>query len=353
MRGFALFFALSLVAPGALAQGFAGLGTAADGFAVPRPDPTFTFPDDHGAHPEYRIEWWYLTATLTDAEGRDYGAQWTLFRSALAPETTAGWTAPQLWMGHAAVTTEDDHFSTERLARGGIGQAGVTAAPFTAWIDDWAMTSAAEAGADALDALRLRARGTDFAYTLSLVAEGPLIFHGAQGYSVKSAEGQASYYYSQPFYQVTGEITLADGPVTVTGTAWLDREWSSQPLSETQEGWDWFSLQLPGGDRLMGFGLRERDGGVYTAATWIGANGETVAYPDGALRLTPLTWTQVEGREVPTEWRVALPDRGLDIVTTPLNPQSWMSTSFAYWEGPISFTGSHEGRGYLEMTGYE
>jgi len=336
-----------------LAQGFAGLGTEAEGFAVPQRPAQFDFPADHGPHPEYRIEWWYLTATLEGPDGTRYGAQWTLFRSALAPEDSTGWQATQLWMGHAGLTTPTAHFAAERLARGGIGQAGATAQPFEAWIDDWTMRSTAAPGTDAYSALALTARGPDFAYDLSLSATGPLIFHGDQGYSVKSAEGQASYYYSQPFYQVTGTITLPDGPVEVTGTAWLDREWSSQPLSETQDGWDWFSLQFEDGARMMGFGLRDRAGETYTAATWIDPDGTTTAYPDGALRLTPLRTTQVAGREVPVDWRVELPDRGLDIETTALNPQSWMDVSFAYWEGPITFTGSHDGIGYLEMTGYE
>jgi len=345
--------ALALMATQTLAQGFAGLGTEAEGFAVPQRPAQFDFPADHGPHPEYRIEWWYLTATLEGPDGTRYGAQWTLFRSALAPEDSTGWQATQLWMGHAGLTTPTAHFAAERLARGGIGQAGATAQPFEAWIDDWTMRSTAAPGTDAYSALALTARGPDFAYDLSLSATGPLIFHGDQGYSVKSAEGQASYYYSQPFYQVTGTITLPDGPVEVTGTAWLDREWSSQPLSETQDGWDWFSLQFEDGARMMGFGLRDRAGETYTAATWIDPDGTTTAYPDGALRLTPLRTTQVAGREVPVDWRVELPDRGLDIETTALNPQSWMDVSFAYWEGPITFTGSHDGIGYLEMTGYE
>jgi predicted secreted hydrolase len=121
------------------AQGFAGLGTQADGFSIPAPNLTFDFPTDHGPHNDYRIEWWYLTANLTAQDGTPYGLQWTLFRSALAPQEGTGWTAPQLWMGHAAVTTPDDHFVSERLARGGIGQAGVTAEPFAAWIDDWTL----------------------------------------------------------------------------------------------------------------------------------------------------------------------------------------------------------------------
>lgn len=335
------------------AQGFAGLGTAADGFAVPERPAIFAFPQDHGPHPDYRIEWWYLTATLTGADGADYGVQWTLFRSALAPREASGWDAPQLWMAHAGLTTSEAHFSAERLARGGIGQAGATPDPFTAWIDDWAMTATDPQAADALDALNVTARGPDFAYDLDLSATGPLIFHGEGGYSVKSAEGQASYYYSQPFYTVTGTLTLPDGPVSVAGTAWLDREWSSQPLSDRQDGWDWVSLQFDGGARMMGFTLRQTDGSAYTAATWIEPDGTTQSYADGALSMTPLRETTVAGRQVPTEWRIELPDRGLDVTTVPLNPQAWMDVSVSYWEGPIRMTGSHPGRGYLEMTGYD
>jgi predicted secreted hydrolase len=334
------------------AQGFAGLGQGGDGFAMPARPAQFDFPQDHGPHPEYRIEWWYLTATLSDTQGNDYGVQWTLFRSALHPFEAEGWASPQIWMGHAGVTTAHHHFAAERLARGGIGQAGVQTAPFRAWVDDWHMTSTAPAGSDALSMLRMAAGGDDFAYALDLAATGPLIFHGQDGFSVKSPEGQASYYYSQPFYRVQGRLDLPTGPVQVTGAAWLDREWSSQPLSATQQGWDWFSLHLGDGARVMGFGLRDMQGGIYTSATWIAPDGETTAYGDGALRLTPLDYAQVAGRRVPVEWRVELPDRGLDITTRPLNRQSWMDVSIPYWEGPIRFSGTHAGRGYLEMTGY-
>jgi predicted secreted hydrolase len=344
---------LCLSSGGALAQGFAGLGTAADGFALPQRPAQIEFPADHGPHPDYRIEWWYLTATLSGPDGTEYGVQWTLFRSALAPRAAEGWEAAQLWMGHAGLTTPDAHYSAERLARGGIGQAGARAEPFSAWIDDWAMTSTAEPGQDAYDALAVAARGDGVAYELDLTASGPLVFHGDDGYSVKSPEGQASYYYSQPFYEVSGTLDLPGGAVEVTGTGWLDREWSSQPLSETQEGWDWVSLQFADGARLMGFSLRETGGGVFTSATWIAPDGATTAYPDGALAMTPLEQTTVAGRQVPTAWRIELPDHGVDITTAPLNARSWMDVSVSYWEGPISFSGSHEGRGYLEMTGYE
>ena len=349
----AILAAILPAAPPATGQGFAGLGTDAGGFAVPAPDGELIFPADHGPHPAYRIEWWYLTATLTGADGRDYGIQWTLFRNALAPEDGEGWTAPQMWMGHAGLTTPGNHYHAERLARGGIGQAGVTAMPFEAWIDDWQMLSTAPDGADALSAMDLTARGPDFAYTLGLQADGPLVPHGDGGYSVKSQAGQASYYYSQPFYEVTGTLSLPGGEVAVTGQGWLDREWSSQPLAEGQAGWDWFSLVFEDGSRLMAAGVRDTAGGRFTLATSIAADGTATSYGDGAVTLTPLGTALVAGREVPVEWRLQLPAEGIDVTTTPLNPRSWMGTAVPYWEGPIGIDGSHSGRGYLEMTGYD
>lgn len=342
-----MFCLIVLMAAPAFGQGFAGLGSTADGFSVPQRGADFHFPADHGPHPDFRIEWWYLTANLEDADGTQYGLQWTLFRSALAPRDDQGWDSGQLWMGHAAVTTPRAHFVAERRARGGIGQAGVTLGDrFSAWIDNWTFSGRAD-----LSDMTLSASTNTFGYDMDLVAQGPLVFQGDGGYSVKSAEGQASFYYSQPFYAIKGMLTLPNGPVAVTGQAWLDREWSSQPLAPDQQGWDWFSLAFDDGARLMGFALRGTDS-TYTSATWITATGETTAYPDGAFHATPLAQSHVAGRDLPTRWRVELPARGVNVTVQALNPESWMATSVPYWEGPIEIDGSHTGRGYLEMTGY-
>jgi len=345
MSGKAVWVALMLMVWGSAvaAQGFAGLASDATGFAVPEPGLVLEFPRDHGPHTDYRIEWWYLTANLQGPDGTDYGVQWTLFRTALAPFEVAGWASPQVWLGHAAITTPTAQHVAERLARGGIGQAGVVAEPFAAWIDDWQMAG--------LDTMALRAGGSDFAFDLALEAQGPLVPQGQGGYSVKSAAGQASAYYSQPFYRVSGTLVLPEGEVAVTGQGWLDREWSSQPLATGQTGWDWFSLHFDSGEKLMAFRLR--DGGAgFTAATWISALGVPEPLPDGALRLEPLARAEVAGRDLPVAWHLELPAKGLVIDTVPVNPAAWMATSFPYWEGPIRFSGSHSGRGYLEMTGY-
>ena len=337
----------------ARAQGFAGLGGESDGFAVVAPGKALEFPRDHGPHPDYRIEWWYLTANLKDAAGNEWGAQWTLFRQAMAPGAQQeGWANQQIWMGHAAVTSAATHRYAEKFARGGVGQAGAEAAPFRAWIDSWEMRSLDAFSSQTVAPLAVSASGDDFSYALSLSADRSLVLQGDGGYSRKSERGQASYYYSQPYFSASGTITAGDKSVDVAGRAWMDREWSSQPLASDQTGWDWFSLHLDSGEKVMLFRLRQKDGQNYYAGNWIDADGRSAPLPAEMIKMTPTVITDIDGRKLPTSWSVAIADRGLKIDSVPLNTRSWMGTRFAYWEGPISFSGSHRGIGYLEMTGY-
>ncbi|WP_233235206.1 lipocalin-like domain-containing protein [Bordetella sp. LUAb4] len=361
--------------------GFAGLGRDADDYARVTRGRPLVFPQDHGPHDGYRIEWWYVTADMKDEEGRDWGAQWTLFRSALRPgPEQAGWESPNVWMAHAALTDATSHQFAEKFARGGIGQAGVhirvlparqasddgqsqsraalatrdqslsggQSPAFSAWIDDWSLQ-----GPD-IDHLTMQANGKDFRYRLALEADGPLVLHGDAGYSEKSGQGQASYYYSQPFYRVSGDIERAGKVHHVQGTAWLDREWSSQPLSADQRGWDWFSLHLASGAKVMLFQVRQAKGTPYRAGTWIGPDGHSTALRGDQIQLDPMTWTQLDdGRKLPTRWRVRIAGTtggDVDVTADALQPKAWMGTSFPYWEGPVRL--SPGGTGYLEMTGY-
>ena len=343
---------IALSSRGAPAGGFAGLGEDATSFAAVVPGKPLVFPADLGAHPEYRIEWWYVTANLKDAEGQSYGVQWTLFRQATDPgPQREGWANQQVWMGHAAVSSATTHRFAETLARGGVGQAGVTAVPFRAWIDDWSL--ATEGEKDGLSRVAMTAKGADFAYRLTLATDKAPVPQGDQGYSRKSENGQASYYYSQPFFKVDGTLTIEGREVAVTGQAWMDREWSSQPLAADQKGWDWFSLHLASGEKLMLFRLRgAAAGNAFRAGTWIKPDGTPEALANDDIVLTPMAEHVVSGRTLPIGWKVEVKSRGLAIETKALNAETWMGTRFPYWEGPITFTGSHAGEGYLEMTGY-
>ncbi|WPN76812.1 lipocalin-like domain-containing protein [Pseudomonas germanica] len=331
-------------------KGFAGMGNQAMAFTPVVPGRVFSFPADHAAHAGFRIEWWYVTANLKDQQGNEFGVQWTLFRSALKPVAEqAGWADQTIWLGHAAVTSSTVHHAAERYARGGVGQAGVQLAPFEAWIDDWRFASQAQ---DPLSDLQLSARDKDFAYQLHLTSSRPLVLQGDKGFSQKSEEGQASYYYSQPFFQASGTLQIDGQSYTVSGPAWLDREWSSQPLTANQTGWDWFSLHLDSGEHVMLYRMRQKDGAPYLTGTWIAADGQTQTLRSSQIQLTPQETSKVAGRAMPVKWSISIPDKHLDITLDALNPNAWMNLRIPYWEGPVHIRGSHPGQGYLEMTGY-
>ena len=181
------------------------------------------------------------------------------------------------------------------------------------------------------------------------LASRPLVLQGDHGYSRKSDQGQASYYYSQPFFSATGSVRIDGTTYQVSGPAWLDREWSSQPLAANQSGWDWFSLHLDRGEQLMLFRVRQQDGPGYLTGTWIDQQGHTQTLHNADIQLTPLASTEIDGRRIPTRWSLKIPGKQLDITTEAVNPNAWMNLSIPYWEGPVRFDG---GVGYLEMTGY-
>src|SRR5689334_14142063 len=296
-RSFATGSALLALGATARAQGFAGLDEKSDGFARVVPGRTFSFPADHGPHPEFRIEWWYVTANLREASGQAYGAQWTLFRQALQPGTALeGWATQQVWMAHAAVTRADTHRAIETYARGGVGQAGVEAMPFRAWIDAWQMRALDGFDARNIAPLELTASTAEFSYTLRLTADRPLVLQGDGGFSKKSEREQASYYYSQPFFKVAGRLAIDDKEVAVTGQAWMDREWSSQPLAPDQNGWDWFALHFSGGEKLMLYRMREASGRPYASGNFLSPDGKGTALATGDITMTPKGTTDIAGR---------------------------------------------------------
>ena len=342
---------------------FAVLAQSAEGYASARPGQPLEFPRDHGSHPDYRIEWWYLTANLQDPEGRHYGAQWTLFRIAVQPpgKRQAGnaWQSSQVYMAHFAITTPEDHVAFQRYARGGehgnASRSGVTEKPFAAWLDDWILSSS---GNEWLP-MKVRARQDDYSISLTLESDKPLILQGEAGFSQKHASGGGSFYYSQPYLAASGELELHGQRIPVSGLAWLDREWSSQFLQLEQVGWDWFSLHLQSGEKLMLFQLRQRPGenqpGNFLHGVLISPDGGKVPLNPEMISLQVLEESPVADRLLPTRWRIDLPQIERNLEIGALHSDQWMNVDFPYWEGAVIVSGEgpqNSGRGYMELTGY-
>jgi predicted secreted hydrolase len=316
-----------------------------------------TFPKDHQAHPNFRHEWWYLTANLIDEDGNALGVQWTQFRFAAAPENIAkqnkstAWQSQQIYMAHSAVTTEDKHYADEKWSRDQAELAGVSTSPFRVYLDDWQWTSST----DDLFPATLNANSEQFGYSLTLTSDAPYQKQGEQGYSTKSSDGKvASYYYSQPFINVSGDVTIDGVTHQVSGKGWIDREWSSQFLLDSQQGWDWFALRLSDETSLVVFQLRNSAVGEasYAHARLMQQNGSGIAISQQDITLTATKQTVIDGRDYPTEWQISIPTKNIELTVSALNPKAKMPLSVPYWEGPISIKGTHSGSGYMELTGY-
>jgi predicted secreted hydrolase len=328
------------------------------GYGAVVPGRSIELPADHLPHKDYRIEWWYLTANLQDAEGNDYGVHWTLFRQSLsAAADPGGWASNQVYMAHGALTTPDGHVYEQRFARGGIGQAGVALdeqGHFAAWLDDWQLQG--EADGPLPGRLVFTVAGAKI--ELDLQANTPWVLQGQNGYSQKSAQGQASYYYSQPHIRISGSLQQHGEAVALEGVGWLDREWSSQPLAPDQPGWDWLALHLDDGSALMVYRLRQADRDHWISGSWVDLQGHATTLAPADVVFEPLATNAVTSatgrvRDLPLSWRVALPAKGLSWTVSPVAVDHWLDTAFPYWEGPVRVQGSTTGRGYLELTGYE
>lgn len=355
----------------------------------------FVFPADHGPHPDFRNEWWYVTGNLRSDDGREVGFQFTIFRSALAPEpagevaaegltgvageaaagAASAWRTHQAYMGHFAVTDAGGRrfHAAERFARGAVGLAGARAEPFRVWIEEWSLEEAggetgggggaAVGGAASVFPLRLRAADGPVAVDLVLEAGKPHVLQGERGLSRKGPEpGNASYYYAHTRMPTAGVVILGADTLRATGLSWMDREWSTSALSDGQVGWDWFALQLDNGWDLMVYQLRTADGSAHPLSDGVlidPSGGKRELAWGSDVTVTPTgSWTSpLDGSVYPSGWRIAVPGEGWALDVTPVLADQELDLAFRYWEGAVRVEGTAdrtpiEGRGYVELTGY-
>ena len=334
------------------------------------------FPRDEGSHPDYRIEWWYVTGQLDDGASKakaPLGFQVTFFRvrTGLAADNPSSFAPRQVLFAHAAIAdpaTGKLHHA-QRSARTGFDLAYAGADQLDVKLDDWSIRQVAPGR------YVTAVHGEDFAFELTLAATQPPLLQGERGFSRKGPDPlAASYYYSLPQLAVTGAVTVGGSTRQVSGQAWFDHEWSSDYVDEDALGWDWLGANMTDGGALMAFRMRDRQGG----ARWAGATlrrpspspavrttssaeaGEAQTFGPEAVSWTPLkTWRSPgTGVTYPVQWRVQVGDRRYRVEPLLLDAEldSRPTTGILYWEGPIRLideaTGKEAGRGYLELTGY-
>jgi len=335
---------------------------AASGFEQALAPREFVFPRDHGPHPSFAHEWWYLTGHLEAANGERFGFELTFFRvglAAAAPERATGasrWRARQIFVAHFAVTEigRQQFHSAERYARDALALSGAQSDPPRVWLDDCSLELSGATW-------QMKARQPGYALELAMTPALAPVLNGTAGLSQKSDNpADASYYYSVPRLSVTGRLVRNAESVAVHGTAWLDREWGSGALAADETGWDWFALQFADGSDLMFYALRRRDGtrDSHSAGTWVDAKGQARTLASADVRIGVLgSWDSPRGGRYPARWRIDIASLGLAVDLHPLVANQELSGRPRYWEGAVEVAGARgkqpvAGEGYVELVGY-
>ena len=319
---------------------------------VPR---ALVFPSDHGAHPEYRTEWWYVTGWTRDEAGIERGIQVTFFRSrpGVAEDIASAFAPRELLFAHAAIADPrvGRLMHDQRAARAVLGLAGASEATTDVTLDDWRFTLRG-------DDYAAHVVGREFALDLAFHAAALPLLQGDAGVSRKGPlPAQASHYYSRPQLRVSGRLRVRDATHDVEGIAWLDHEWSSEYLAPGAQGWDWTGIDLDDGGALMAFRIRDARGGtVWAGGTWQRGDGRVERFAPDAIAFAPQrTW---RSPRTGIEYPVAMQVRAGDFLAT-LTPlfddqelDARASVGTVYWEGAARASGTVFGRGYLELTGY-
>ncbi|UCH48098.1 MAG: carotenoid 1,2-hydratase [Betaproteobacteria bacterium] len=330
--------------------------TQANVYPVVEAGRKLVFPRDHGAHPDYRTEWWYITGWI-ESDGVERGFQVTFFRSrpGLQEDNESAFAPKQLIFAHAAIAdaANGQLIYDERVGRQGFGLAYANSGNTDVGIDGWTLSRSD-------GEYRARIAADQFAFDLSFLPTQPVLLQGRGGFSSKGPRpGEASYYYSLPHLRVEGSALIYGETTAVSGNAWLDHEWSSEYLSPAAQGWDWVSINFSDGGALMAFRMRARSGGTLWA-------GGSVRHHDGTLSTLSPGDVEFEPTRLwrsprtDIEYPVAMRVRAghYDLKVTPLMDDQELdaraSTGIIYWEGAVRASVDNQpvGRGYLELTGY-
>ncbi len=318
---------------------------------------SLAFPRDHGSHPEFRNEWWYVTGIVRDAGGLELGVQVTFFRNrpGIAESGASGFAPRQLMFAHAAIAQplHGRLRHDQRAERVAFDLAGADASTTRVWLGDWSLSLEG-------DTYFARIAAREFALDLGFRATQPILLQGDGGYSRKGPlPVQASYYYSRPQLDVSGRIVIEGRAREVRGRAWLDHEWSSEVMAEQAVGWDWIGINLDDGGALMAFRMRDPDQrSVWAGGVRRAADGASEVFTPEAVRFSPRrTWTSPRTSiTYPVQFDVHA--GGIDYAVSPMiddqELDSRLSTGTVYWEGAVRLTraGRAAGLGYLELTGY-
>ena len=320
-------------------------------FSIPEPHPSFRFPEDDGSHPDFRIEWWYVSAHLFVEPEVRYGLQATFFR--------LGHGSDQYFMSHMAVSNGGNrNFQFEERLRPEGRSAFSETGRLHLENGPWQLSQLDQTGA-----MRLNAGvNSDYSFDLQLSPVKDHVVFGSEGVTRKSGDPTvASYYLTYPRIEVSGSWRCGEEEEAVSGEAWMDHEIASRQLADDQTGWDWIQIQFFDGWELMAYVIRGESS--VRSLTWIDPKGEQFPISSNDFSWEDAgVWKSWEsGAVYPIRPTISVPDprtgRRINLQFFPLIEEQELRgrLDIIYWEGAGDIRdgdGKTVGRSFLELTGY-
>jgi len=298
-----------------------------------------SLPQDDAAH-KSKMEWWYFNGHLTSDSGKKYSFHDTTFLINGVVDFT---------VNHVSFSDYKTgrHYTNQHSSGGNL--IGTQPNSFNFVAKDNLMS-----GSNGVD--KLQVTTPDFSFDLQLVSSQPVIFHGQDGIISLSAAGN-SYYYSRPRMNISGTVDINGIRENVHGLAWFDHQWGD--FSTGLLAWDWFSIQLDDNSDIMIYQLRDKASSkriIYTGTYT--QNGKTTLLNEKDFNLiaTKKWLSKNTTINYPIEWQIKIPSMNIDITTKPILNDCEFDASLSsyniYWEGAVQVSGSHTGKGFMELSGY-
>ena len=309
------------------------------------------FSSDEGWHQAEPIEWWYTTAQVTGSTtGHKYHVMLTYFDYPTFPF---------------------DGFRIFNIADENTGQfyKQTSACNYPVNSATHQEINASPVGGAAEDfSTRKDSVGNliPFQYHVKAAAPGynidfnynslkrPLMV-GGTGYLYQGVSSY-TYYYSLTTLDVTGVITANGITENVTGTAWLDRQWGNfNPMSGEQ--YEWFSFQLSNGMDMNVWNVFTTqslipDLPTYKICSEYINDSADMTTSDFQLKRLAFDYTPDLLRCYSQKWKFT--QGNIDLTITTVGPNSEVSSSFRFYEGATTITGTVNGVpvtgiGYAEL----
>ncbi len=309
------------------------------------------FPADEGKHGVEPIEWWYTTAQVTGAAtGKKYDVMLTYFDYPalgfdgfrifnIGVENTGLFykqTSPCNYTVNSAL-----HQEIKTTPMGG------TAEDFSVKKDS--------AGNLIPFQYHVKAAGPAYNVDFNYNALKRPLMVGGTGYLNEGATSY-TYYYSLTALDVTGAITANGITESVTGTAWIDRQWGNfNPVSGEQ--YEWFSFQLSNGMDMNVWNVFTPQNLIPNLPTYrfcseyINDSTDTTV-SNFQLKRLAYGYSADLLRCYPKKWRFT--QGNIDLTITTIIANSEVTTPLRFYEGATTITGTVNGvpvtgMGYAEL----